>query len=111
MLSASRSLRPSHTRLGRGLMKGLPVWFGAVKITGCPVEKTVIAVAVHPLIAMSAQPPDARRRPNGNSQTALSTARCLTSKLVGPLEHSRQIVIWLPLELEDCQESDSAFAK
>src|SRR3954471_11215337 len=92
-------------------MKGLPVWFGALKLTGCPVEKTPIADTVHPLIAMFAQPPFGRPRRNGNSQTALATARRRTSKLVGPLEHSRQMVIWFPLELADCQASESAFAQ
>src|SRR5262249_2495124 len=96
---------------GRGVIYGLPVWFGPFKLTGCPVENVVIAVKLQPPIARFSQPPALFPRPNGSSQTALATSPCLTSKLVGPLEQRRQIVSGLELALPACQVSDSALPK
>src|SRR5262249_34493063 len=109
--SASWLLRPSQVRFGRGIMNGLPVWFGALRFTGCPDAKTVMAVTLQPPTAMPLQSPGRYRRPNGRSHTALATARCRTSKFVGPFEQLRQLVIWLELLLAACQESESALAK
>ena len=72
-------------------MKGLPVWFGPLSATGCPVENVVIAVTVQPASTIAAQLRERLPRPKGNSHTALATARCVTSKFVGPLEHSPAI--------------------
>ena len=89
MLLESWSLRPSQIRSGRGVMNGLPVWLGPLRLIGCPVEKTVIAVTVHPPSATFVQP---SRRSKGICHTALVTARCRVSKVAGPLEQRRQSV-------------------
>jgi hypothetical protein len=99
-----RPLRPSQTRLGNGLIKALPVWLGAVRITGCPVANVVMADSDQPPITMLAHPgkfaAKVRSRSNGSLQTKLPITRWRTLNVAGPFEHWRQFDICLMLRLD-----------
>src|SRR5436190_24157949 len=93
----SRSLRPLQARLGSGVMKALPVRFGAVNVTGWPVVKVVMALRVHLPTAKSTHlgrcPPKRCPRPKGMSHIKLPTARWRTSNVAGPFEQLRHFDI------------------